>query len=212
MNPAFLIVTFLILGVAVYIILNNKDRLLKRKLKKEKTRPIDSFLDGETGKIVGRVEYFEEFLYAPLTERRCAYFQVKVRKTGKNSYLLVEEENALDFLVNDGKNVALIKTQHIQAVLKKDMTAETGFWAQTPPRFKQFLKERGKNSQGIFGITQSLEYQEGVLQAGETASIIGTGTWQKAEGRLAEKGLTKILVIEGTKENPVLISDLPSTH
>ncbi len=91
MEPIF--IPIVIISIVIIIIVYNyyfsRIQKIKRSLKKASYSPIKSFRSGDISKIVGEVEPVGETLIAPLSQRPCCYYYVKVEQQvsfGKSSH------------------------------------------------------------------------------------------------------------------------------
>jgi len=73
--PLIIIILFLIAFFAKMFFFSKK-AVVKRKLKKTPHIKIEHFKNGQTAKIIGRVECIDELLIAPLSGRKCVYYYI----------------------------------------------------------------------------------------------------------------------------------------
>lgn len=196
------------------------DQRARRAIKAAAVRTIPDVIEGERARVVGEVELIGS-LVAPLSARTCGYWRVIVqeRRGGKNKrwVTLVDEHEGVDFFVRDGANKALVKTIHSQAVLEQDAGYSSGFLNDATPELEAFLSQRGHSTQG-WVFNKDMRYREGVIEAGETVAVVGTGRWERDpdQGPRAGAGyrdaeMPKRLVLQAPEDgSPLLLSDEPS--
>lgn len=180
----YLVVLFIILiaGLAVAAWLFSKKAKVKRLLKKTPSMRIGEFLGGEAGRITGRVIFAGETLVAPLTGRKCSYYQVEVqeyRSSGKSGhwYTIINEERAGDIILNDGTNYCMIGKGTLKSYLNMDANYNSGTFKNATPELEAFLVSRGYKSTGLLGLNKSIRYKEGILEENEVFTAAGIGAW-----------------------------------
>lgn len=87
----------------------------------------------------------------------------------------------------------------MKALIVDDRCLET-------PLVKKFLKE---NKMRFRGSSQEFQYKEGVLEEGETITVVGKAQWKSKSELGLDVPSEKILVIEPNQEKgePVYLSD-----
>jgi hypothetical protein len=210
------IIFILIVAVIVIIVLFNsftKKAIVKRKLRKTPSKKISEFENGNIAKVVGRVDCINSPLIAPLSNRKCAYYYIKVEKrvsTGKNSHWkkIIEEEIYNNFIVRDGTGTALIKTDNIKSYLVVDAKYRTGLFDDATARLEKYLNTHGHESVGFLGLNKTIRYREAVLELGEQVAVVGSGQWIEDSELFPNK---RVLKITSFNEIPVFLSDDIST-
>src|SRR5213075_1928752 len=87
-----------VIGAIVIGVLTDKERRLKRKLKKAPLRSIRHLPDQKWARFIGKVEPVESALASPLTGRACAFWRVVVEeKRGKSYSTVLTREQGKDF-------------------------------------------------------------------------------------------------------------------
>lgn len=209
----------LVLAAAGYYYINSNRVVVHGRIKKVKPRKMSEVEDGGKVRISGKVIYVGEVLVAPLSKRKCVYYHVTVkgdrgrgnrRKAWfEDKRVDIDEEWAGDLVITDGENYALIHTQHVQSVITKDQTVNSGFWNISTPELKALLKRKGYPSADFMGWSLDLYAKEGVIEEGETVTVAGRASWRAAsEFRLKIPG-NKILFIEALNKNGVYLTDDP---
>jgi hypothetical protein len=232
----YLLISIVIAGVFFLIYYFNKKTIIKRKLKKATGRKISDFVSGQIAKVVGKVEYLNEPLLAPLSGRPCAYYYIKVEQlvssgissnvssnvslrlssgssSNNSSYwkTIIEEEVAGTFIIRDGKYCAHIGTKYIKSCLVEDRKYSSGFFNDASEFLERYLNIHGYNSEGALGFNKTLRYKEGVLEKGELIAVLGRGEWKNASQIQLDESYGNVLAITSTENEPVYLSDDPDT-
>ena len=213
MAVVVLMSVFLILIVGVSAMFNQK-ATLRRQLRMARRVAIADFPDGGVAKIVGRLEYLDEPMPAPLSERSCAAFEVVVhQKRDKSWYRIVREVQTRRFAVRDDTGVAHIDPGHAQLVIALDSHSQSGTFDDATPAEESFLQRHGRASQGLL-FNKRLRYREGVLEAGEEVAVLGYGVCEPdpdavGAARGYREGPQMRVVMSGNSKVPLVISDEP---
>lgn len=203
-------------GIVFLVYYFSKNSVIKRNLKKIPAKKISQFLNGDIGKIVGKIEFIGEPLIAPLSKRPCAYYHIYVEQHqggGKNSrwIKLVEEEVAGKFLIRDGSHFAVIDCNQIKTYLVQDKTFQSGFMNDASSPLNEFLSQRGHTSVNFLGLNKSIRYNEGILESGELVAVAGKAEWKEARDLELPESYGRVLEIKQTAEQQVYLSDDPKT-
>lgn len=173
-------------------------------------------MSGEIAKVVGKVEYVDKPLIAPLSGRSCAYYHVLIEQkisSGKSSHwkTIIEEEVAERFVIRDGKYCAHINSKNVKSYLVEDIEYSSGFLKDATEVLEKYLRNNGQESVGMLGLNKTLRYKEGVLEQGEIIALIGRGEWKNASQEQLPDSYGRILVISSTEEEAIYLSDDPDT-
>lgn len=174
---------FFVIALSVFLLIwfvshyySEKSRIT-RALKKVKHKRLDMIRNGDIIRTVGRVEFIEDPLYAPLSGRKCAYYKILVEKegSGKNSsweeYL--KEEKIQNFYISDGTHRLMVNTEVIISHLVVDAKFKSGFLNDPSHRLKKYLNSNSKSSENFLGFNKTLRYHEAVLEEGEMIAVVG---------------------------------------
>ena len=194
----------------------SKKARIKRKLKKASVKPISRFYTGDVAKIVGKVEFVDEPIRAPLSNRECAYYHVLVEQqvsTGKSSHWkkIIDEEKSCKFLIRDGSRYAFIKEPQLKSYIVKDRKYKSGFLKDATDVLQSYLKKHGYESENTLGLNKTIRYHEGILENGEAIAVLGRGEWKEAYRIGLPENYGKVLVISSTESDQVYMSDDPET-
>jgi hypothetical protein len=215
----------LVLGAAIGVIsavsllawLFGRDQRLKRRIGKLSRYAIADAPENEDLRVSGRLAFIDgRSLEAPLSGRACAAWRIIVRERrgrGKDKrwVTLVEEEESIDFALEDGDARAVVDGDAVTlAVDFDDEGGQGALFTQSTPRFDAFLAERGiPSKEWIF--SKRLEYREGVLAEGETVTVAASGTWENDPGRIGQgyRDVGKRLRLNAMSDGDLLASDDP---
>ena len=156
--------------------LSARQRTLRR-LRSVRPTAIASLTEGATARVDGRVRLGGDSHVAPLSGRRCAYYEVQVDQrvsSGKSHHWrkLVREEESCDFFVRDETGEARVDMSLARVVSAVDVTRRSGTWNDASPELEAFLAERGVASKG-WVFNKTLRYREAVVEEGEQVGVLG---------------------------------------
>ena len=114
-------------------------------------------------------------------------------------------------VINDNKVLALINTDHIKSHIVQDAQFKSGTWNDATRELEAYLNRHNLESEGFLGFNKTLRYREGVLEQGEQVAVLGKCEWKKPAEVGLPDALDKILVISGSPEQNLYISDDPKT-
>lgn len=217
MNEPFILVVIVgIAAIALFAIFYNKKAVIKRKLKNAELKRLNEFRDGNVARVVGKVEYTDEPLIAPLSGRECAYYYVIVeqeKSSGNSSswHTLIEEEVAGDFVIRDDSNYALINSCKIKSYIVQDRNYKSGFLNDASLKLEKYLNSKGHESENMLGLNKTLRYKEGILEKGERIAVYGKGVWQSATALGLHEKYGRVLTISSNDDEKVYLSDDPDT-
>jgi hypothetical protein len=202
-----IVITAVILVLIIIGFFFGKETVIKRKLRKVPRKPIAAFNNGELGKLVGNVEFYDNPLIAPLSGRRCAYYHVVVkeyRRRGKSGswVTIVDKFQSTPFILREGEHYALVPAENLHAVLEKDGKFTSGTFNDASPQLQNFLQSHGLKSTGLFGLNRKLRYLEGIFEENESVAVLGHGYWEA-------EGSTTLIMKPG--KDPIYVSDVPNT-
>ena len=174
--------------------------------------------DGEVVKIVGLLGYSQEPLRAPISGRRCAFWEVVVERYhgGSNADCWTEDlrdSSGQDFVLQDGRHRALIRPEGARALIAKERSFQAGLPSAPSPRMKAFLEAQGVVGRGLLVEDRPVRCREGVLEKGEVVAVLGRARWElDPDGAVSGGGYRQSprrLVMEARKDAPLLLSDDP---
>lgn len=211
-----------VLGVVAFIGLlaylreyDSKAGRARRALRSAKGSSISDAVEGKPIKLTGTVRCLGEPLKAPFSGRLCACWEVLVREyipsQSSGSWRdVMTEQDAQHFIIENETGRVLVKAIDPHMALKAEEISAKGP-VRASSEIKQFLVSRGHSTDGLLGMARDLKYHEGVIEAGEKVSVSGIGRWETdpfpTKSGEGYRDTSKWLVLEGTDETPVLVSD-----
>lgn len=206
----------IIFTVAVISFFFSKEAIIKRKLKKGELKRISDFKDGDIAKIEGKIEIVGKPIKAPLSQRECAHYYIKVEQrvsTGKSTRwkTIIEEEKSSQFVIRDVNGIALINDKKLESYIVQDREYESGFGNDATKSLEKYLSSHGIESENIFGFNKTIRYKEGILEQGENVAVFGRGVWRKSSDFNLSIQNSKILVFENYDDSKIYLSDDPET-
>src|SRR5262249_50069580 len=144
----------------------------RRTLKLLKSTPcLESAEEAPLGgvvKVVGRIQSDSSLLEAPLTARRCVFYEVVVeeRRGSSGSKVILRESRAVKFVVTNGEHRARFRTDRISVISANEAFFESGFLNDATPRLESFLTRNGQSSEriGLLCINRALSFTERRLE------------------------------------------------
>ncbi|WP_298509158.1 hypothetical protein [uncultured Kordia sp.] len=217
MTPIILIPIFILsVGALVFIwIYYSKKNKILRQLKKIRRKAIHSVRKNEYVKIVGKAKYAGEPLIAPLSKRKCVYYDVKIKeKRGKHWHRVVNDVQFQDFFIQAGTESAVIHLNSRNEVEKQihlvaDHAFSSGFLKNLDEETKRYLAQYGKNSTGAFGFNKTMRFTERIIEVDEEIAVMGIGKWTTIDTPIDGYSDSRVLALTGTKEQKLLITDEP---
>jgi hypothetical protein len=219
MNYEDLIIPALfIIGVATLIFLgiyfSSKHKIL-RELKKIRRKAIHSVRENEYVKIIGKAKHAGEPLIAPLSKRKCVYYNVQVEeKRGKHWRNIINDVQFQDFFVQAGTESAILNlrvqrdnTKRIHLVT--DHSLNSGVFKNIDPEIERYLQQNGNKSSGFLGMNKTLRYKESVIELDEEIAVMGIGKWKTIDTPMDSYSDGRILTLTGSKEQKLLVTDEP---
>ena len=209
------IFTLVVAGLILGYVLTRYRRIL-RKMRQAPIRLIRDVKDGPA-RIAGKLGYVLPPLVAPLTGRRCAYFEVLVEQQGNKGHwrTLVQTTGGQDFSLRDESGQALVHLDSTMVAVVLDAHFRSGFGNDASPELEAFLSAHGTSSEGLV-FNRTLRYREGVLEEGEMVSALGFARWEvdpepSASSQIGGyRDAPMRLVVSSEGETKLHVSDDPS--
>jgi hypothetical protein len=164
-------------------------------------------------RVTGRVRPTGALFQAPLTGRPCVAYHLLVQQESEEWFTCLEERNARPFNVGDERGQVLVDAgDSFILSLASDKLGATGAFDSHPTHERglfDLLDARGMVTSNWYGRWKAFWYCESVLQEGDTVSVGGLGAREvRPEGdRAGLRESPELLVIRGTAEAPLVISD-----
>ena len=179
-------------------------------------RKIAEFKSGDVAKIVGKVEFVDEPLIAPLSKRKCSLYYIQVKQkvsSGKSSHwkTIIEETVSCKYVIKEDDSYAYINDKFPKCYIVQDRNYSSGFMNDAEEDIEKYLISKGHKSEGFLGLNKTLRYKEGVLEDGEEIAVFGKGDWEDAAKLNLPEKYGRVLVITSTNDEAVYLSDDTST-
>lgn len=214
------LIVFIIVAIVIIIIFISyffsKKAMIKRKLKNAEFKSIGDFKDGEIAKIVGNVEFIDEPLISPLSNRKCSYYYIHIEQqvsSGKNSRwkTIIEKEVSSKFLIREGTNFAFINDNNLKCYIVQDRSFSSGVFNDATENLEKYLNSQGHESEGFLGFNKTIRYKEGILESEEKIAVFGKGIWKDVITLELPERYEKVLEITSSEGVAIYLSDDPDT-
>lgn len=214
----FIIPAMFIIGIVTLVLLglhfSSKNRIL-RALKKVRRKSIQSVRENEYVKIIGKAKHAGEPLIAPLSKRKCVYYDVKVKeKKGKHWRTIIDDVAYEDFFIETGTESAIVslrvQTSSTKRIyLVEDHAKNSGTFNDAAAELESYLKQHGHTSQGFLGLNKAIRYSESIIELNEEIAIMGIGKWKTIDTPISGYSDSRVLTLTGSKEKKLLVTDMP---
>jgi hypothetical protein len=199
-------------GVAGSSFYYRRNRRIRRRMRKAPFKRLHLINDGEIVTTAGNVLYFKRHMTAPLSGRECVYYHITVERkksSGKSSKWVkeIDEASCVDFILDDGTSIAIVEASAIEGFLEMDKNYRSGTFNDATRIMNDFLAKYNYKSTAMFGINKTLRYKEGAMEKHEYVIVSGQCQWEAAADYEIEDR-EQVLVIRGTRERPLYISDV----
>lgn len=102
--------------------------------------------------------------------------------------------------------------KNYKSYLVEDRTVSSGFLNDPTPEFEVLLKQYNVSSETFFGFNKTLRYSERILEVGETVTVGGIAKWKAVDTAINGYNYSKIAALESSKEQKLIITDLPDAR
>ncbi len=207
------VVVFGIFGGTALVTWLISEQRIRRRLRKAMRVPIAAVQEGQVARVVGRV-CRGKTVEAPMTGRRCFYYEAVVEEMRKHTWKkVIRETGGVPFVVEDDSGRAVVDPAHADVVLVFDEDTGSGSFDDATRDQEAFLARHKQKSKGSF-FNRSLRYREAIIEHGEQVAVMGQGVREpdpdaKGEERDYRGELPTRLHMRGGKKSPLLISDDP---
>lgn len=183
---------------------------IKRMLRNTRTVTTDSFQPGAAGKLEGQVRFLATPLCAPLSGRKCSYYEATIEAEAGDVWTpIAHEVRGVDFLLQDSTGQALVRMDNAEAVVPPHVSSRVGVFSQPSDALVSFLLRHGIARERWFTERQ-LRYREGVIEEGTRVAACGHGHFEaNPDPRTITGGYrdnASLLVLHGTRTAPLFLS------
>jgi len=137
----------------------------------------------------GRVVGAETLLEAPLSRRRCLFYDVLIEDVSRTpARPVLRQVRGLGFRLQDETGTVRVAfddvgpapplvagPRHVACAIDRDLRQRQGWFGDGPPRIDALLAEHGLDRPGAI-IPHRLKASEGVILPGDTVAVLGLGT------------------------------------
>lgn len=207
-------ITVVLIVVFLNLFFSSK-KVIIRAFKKDRKKAINSIKENNYAKVIGIAKYINTPLIAPLSGRPCVYYHVIVSvKVGKNWRRVINDINAQDFFIETNTEKAIVKALALEKnttkyYLVKKIKDNSNFRNNIPPVLQNYLKQHSNKNTNFLGITKTIRYTERVIEIDEKIGVKGIAKWKTITAPIKGYSYSKILTLEGTKKEKLLITNEP---
>lgn len=141
---------------------------------------IEDVKTGDLVRVEGRIELAGEALVAPLSQRRCAHYELSVdfAKTETSFVKVLSESRSTAFFVVDESKRALVEVdRNIAEVVVDHYWTANDIDAETRFELERYLFTKGDMGRALLAEPKRLRYAEGALEEGERVHVAGVAEW-----------------------------------
>lgn len=210
----FVILILIIIALSYYF---NKKNTMIRALKKIPLKPKNGIKSNSLIKIHGKALHIKQPLIAPLSNRKCVFYDFKIQKrvnSGKNTRwkTIISETKIQDFFVEHNGEYIIIQPKNnpknYKCYLTIDEKTSSGTFNDPTPKVEKLLENYKIKSTSFFGFNKSLRYLEGVIEIGEHITVAGIAKWKTFSEPIPEYPYSKIINLQSEPHQKLLITDL----
>ncbi len=173
----------------------------------------ESTLTAVVGRVAGALP-----LIAPLTGRRCVYWQIQVENTFANrnddrARSVLDCSPTRTFTIADDSGEAVVDPAWAEIAVAPEVGQQIVPVDARHPAAQSWLERHGLATKGRF-FRRNQTLIESALTADVPIAVVGTGVKDGGHGGAAERGYRDaappVLHIGGTADHPIYITDAPS--
>jgi hypothetical protein len=183
------------------------------QLRRLPVTPIHQLRPGVVARVAGRIRRAGPLLTAPISGRPCLGHHVRAKHVEASFIGSVTMAEATLFWIEDDSGRALVDAAELaEGAFGGD--ASEGSYAlhvgnrEADARLEAVASRRGVTLSSEFGFPNSMSYREAILTEGARVSVAGFVVVEPhPQGEALESGVPMRLVLRGSAEGPVLITD-----
>lgn len=219
-TPIIITLVFCVVATIVFLIyFYSTKTVILRRLKKLRYSKISSLQNHKYAKIEGKVLNIEPPLIAPLSNRKCVFYKIKIEKkqsSGKSSHwkTIIDEEVIQDFFVEQlGERLVIFPKKYPEKnyydYLVTDKTAKSGTFHDPTPEFKALLTSYQIETEGFLGFNNQIRYSEAIIEVGERLTVAGFVKWVALENPVVDYNYSRVASLIAKDKIKILITDSP---
>lgn len=144
---------------------------IARRLARFPRTTLGELAEGVYARVVGRATQLQEVLEAPITGRRCLYYQVHVVEvTDKDTRRILLEERGVPFILDAGSDQAIVDPSDALVDLEDDARSEVDWRSSRGYRERALLGQHP----GKVSVNADLRFSEAIIELGDTIAVVGT--------------------------------------
>lgn len=162
-------------------------------------------------RLEGKVEYAGDPLAAPLSGRPCAHYEARVElptRSGAFRRTLVASKSQPFYLVDESGRALVDASRALVDVVLDHRWNASELDAERRFELEQFLYSTGQQGLRHLAAAPRIRYVEGVIEEGETVSVVGIATLERASDACTtyREGARRVTV-EAPVGGSVFVSD-----
>jgi hypothetical protein len=186
-------------------------RAKRAAFKLPRTR-IEDVRSGDLVRIEGSIELATDALVAPLSQRRCAHYELSVdfAKTETSFVKVLGEARSVPFFVVDDSKRALVEVdeRNIAEVVIDHYWTANDIDAETRFELERYLFTKGDMGRALLAEPKRLRYAEGALEEGERVHVAGVAEWVSgAEVGQSYRATGQRLVLRAPPRGRLFVTD-----
>jgi len=182
------------------------------QIKDAESTSIQDFIDGDSGKIIGKVIPLDNPLIAPLTNKKCVYYYATIKQNAQGEHgptlkVIADEKKSCEFLVADDTGLAKFYFEGAKLFIKDGITVKTGMFNNTKGNTNSFLNKHGISTGFFSRFGRKYTVSENVVVIGKGVAISGQGKWDATTDPIEKRTNPNTLIFRHSEEAPLHLSD-----
>lgn len=217
---AIIPIIILVVGIIIFVSYNfSNKQVVLRKLARTPIKSSSGMQTNTFVKVHGKAVHVKEPLIAPLSGRKCIFFNLKIEKqvsNGKSHHwkTIHSEENFQEFFIESRGDYVIVRPskrpqKNYKSYLVKDKKMSSGAFKNPTPEFESILRRYNIESQGLFGFNKTLRATEGIIEVGEIITVGGIAKWKNLSEPIDGYPYSRIAELVSDNNQKLHITDDP---